>query len=178
MNNTKDKIMDLAEEAIIRGGYNAFSFRDIADKIGIKSASVHYHFATKADLAANIMLRYTERFKKRLPNPSSHQPQKLLQGYINGFREQIVERQNMSLCTRLASDSNILPKEVAEELADFYKTSLNWLSEVSAQIDGCSEQQANIKAKEIFASLHGASLLVQATGDISMYTDVVSKWLD
>ena len=30
-----------------RGGFHGFSFRDLAADVGIKSASVHYHFPIK-----------------------------------------------------------------------------------------------------------------------------------
>jgi hypothetical protein len=44
--------MDLAEAHICKAGYGGFSFRDLATEIGIKSASVHHHFPTKASMAA------------------------------------------------------------------------------------------------------------------------------
>lgn len=39
------------------GGYGGFSFRDLAAEIGIKSASVHNHFPTKAAMAAAVARR-------------------------------------------------------------------------------------------------------------------------
>ena len=44
MADTRDKLMDLAEELLQTVGYNAFSFHDLADRIGIKTASIHYYF--------------------------------------------------------------------------------------------------------------------------------------
>ncbi|WP_157628311.1 helix-turn-helix domain-containing protein, partial [Ensifer sp. BR816] len=46
--------MDAAEERIRRAGYSGFSFREIAADVGVKSASVHYHFPTKERLAAAV----------------------------------------------------------------------------------------------------------------------------
>ncbi|WP_234804713.1 TetR/AcrR family transcriptional regulator [Sinorhizobium americanum] len=54
--------MDAAEERIRRTGYSGFSFREIAADVGVKSASVHYHFPTKEKLAAAVARRYTDRF--------------------------------------------------------------------------------------------------------------------
>ena len=61
------EILDAAETMIQSQGYNGFSFREIADQVGIKSASVHYHFPTKADLGAAVARRYTDRFLDQLP---------------------------------------------------------------------------------------------------------------
>lgn len=41
MNETAERLMDLAEARIRQAGYRGFSFRDLAAEIGIKSASVH-----------------------------------------------------------------------------------------------------------------------------------------
>src|SRR6266436_1065650 len=54
--------MDLAEAHIRHAGYRGFSFRDLAAELGIKSASVHHHFPTKASLAAAVVRRYGDRF--------------------------------------------------------------------------------------------------------------------
>ncbi len=57
-----EQILDAAERMARTGGYNAFSFREIAKEVGIKAASVHYHFPGKQDLGAAIAKRYTDRF--------------------------------------------------------------------------------------------------------------------
>lgn len=59
---TAQRLMDLAEAHIRDAGYGGFSFRDLAAEIGIKSASVHHHFPTKAILAAAVARRYGDRF--------------------------------------------------------------------------------------------------------------------
>ena len=48
--DTRMEIIDLAERLVRVRGYNGFSYRDLAEQIGIKTASIHYHFPTKADL--------------------------------------------------------------------------------------------------------------------------------
>jgi TetR/AcrR family transcriptional repressor of nem operon len=41
----------------------------LANEVGIKSASVHYHFPTKEDLGAELAKRYTENFLSALGDP-------------------------------------------------------------------------------------------------------------
>jgi AcrR family transcriptional regulator len=59
---TAERLMDLAEDHIRNAGYGGFSFRDLAAEIGIKSASVHHRFPTKATMAAAVARRYGDRF--------------------------------------------------------------------------------------------------------------------
>lgn len=53
-------IMNAAERRMRIGGFNGFSFREIASDVGIKSSSVHYHFPTKEKLAAAVIQRYAQ----------------------------------------------------------------------------------------------------------------------
>ena len=41
MNETAERLMDLAEAHMRNKGYGGFSFRDLAAELGIRSASVH-----------------------------------------------------------------------------------------------------------------------------------------
>ena len=47
---TASRILDVAERLAQTQGYNGFSYADIAAELGITKASLHYHFASKADL--------------------------------------------------------------------------------------------------------------------------------
>src|ERR1700730_3531610 len=60
MKDVKTEIMDAAERRMQLGGFNGFSFREIAADVGVKRSSVHYHFPTKEALAAAVLRRYTE----------------------------------------------------------------------------------------------------------------------
>ncbi len=59
-------IMDAAEPRMRGAGFNGFSFREIADDVGIQSSSVHYHFPTKEKLAAAVVHRYGDRLGERV----------------------------------------------------------------------------------------------------------------
>ena len=52
-----EQIVDIAQELIQKVGFHAFSYRDVAERIGIRTASIHYHYPTKADLASAIVDR-------------------------------------------------------------------------------------------------------------------------
>ena len=60
--STAAAILDIAQRLIQMRGYNGFSFKDIATSLGIRTASIHYHFPSKADLGVSLTSRYRERF--------------------------------------------------------------------------------------------------------------------
>jgi TetR/AcrR family transcriptional regulator, transcriptional repressor for nem operon len=60
VSDKREMIMAAARLTMQAGGYNRLSFRELAKKVGIRSASIHYHFPTKGDLGAALARRYTE----------------------------------------------------------------------------------------------------------------------
>src|SRR5512138_3656507 len=62
--NTRLAILKRAERYLQSTGYASFSFRRIADDLGIRSASVHYHFASKEALGVELLQSYRHRFGK------------------------------------------------------------------------------------------------------------------
>ena len=47
---TPERILDVAERLVQLRGFNDFSYADIARELGITTASLHYHFPSKAEL--------------------------------------------------------------------------------------------------------------------------------
>src|SRR6201987_6515356 len=68
---TAEQILELAEMLIQTRGYSAFSYQDIADSLGIRKASIHYHFPSKTDLGIAVVDRYVARFAAGLATISA-----------------------------------------------------------------------------------------------------------
>ena len=58
MSDKKTQLESAATNSIQRTGLKDLSFRRLADEVGIKSASVHYYFPGKADLANSLIEKY------------------------------------------------------------------------------------------------------------------------
>src|SRR5579859_7606516 len=61
MISTRERIIQLTDGLIRDQGYNAFSFYDIASKLKIKNASIHYYFPTKTDLGLALLESHTTK---------------------------------------------------------------------------------------------------------------------
>jgi len=160
--NNAGKLMDAAERHIRQSGYNAFSFRELAKEVGIKSSSVHYYFPTKADLAAAVARRYTDRFVAALQEKS---PSVRIQACKTAFREAYLTDGQMCLCGVLASESAALPEVVALEVRRFFDLCLGLLSE---------RKEGAVTRKEAFgimAKLEGALLLARVYGAVRAFDE-------
>src|ERR1700712_4750493 len=101
---TKEKIIALAQEAIAARGYSAFSFRELAAELGIKSASIHYHFPTKTHLGVAVARTYRGQLQIAFENIAAgyvNDPKKAIEGLIAVFRYEARTSQRMTVCTML-----------------------------------------------------------------------------
>jgi AcrR family transcriptional regulator len=56
---TRDRILDLAYESVIRKGFAATSIDELVEAAGITKSGFFYHFRDKNDLARRLLERYT-----------------------------------------------------------------------------------------------------------------------
>ena len=54
--DTRETIMEAGRKTVQAHGYNGLGFRELAKEVGIKSASIHYHFPTKGDLLNQLYI--------------------------------------------------------------------------------------------------------------------------
>ena len=87
MSETAERLMVLSEAHIGNAGYGGFSFRELAAEIGIKSASVHHHFPTKATMAAALARRYGDRLLAAVAGRPNESAGDAISVYRLAFRE-------------------------------------------------------------------------------------------
>ncbi len=170
MNNgsTALKIMEVASELIQTHGFHAFSYRDLSDRVGIKTSSIHYHFPTKLDLAKAVIHHYHQAFLDKLDEFSKEETaKKMLQAYTDLFAETFRQGKRICLCVSLASDLNGLPEEIRNEISIFVDAHEIWLASVLKQgIDeGGFRKLENPRqaARNIFYAMEGAMLVARAS---------------
>ncbi|MEM7226230.1 MAG: TetR/AcrR family transcriptional regulator [Pseudomonadota bacterium] len=147
-----EEILDAAERQARSRGFNGFSFRDLAEAVEVKSASVHYHFPTKADLGAAVVARYRERFLAALGDPESPGS---LERYVAAYRKALVEDGQMCLCGLFGAEIEALPGEVALEVRRFFQDNLAWLERALAP---AGPDQAVL----VLSALEGALILARS----------------
>src|SRR6476659_5718100 len=124
--STREKIVELAKAAIATRGYSAFSFRELASELGIKSASIHYHFPTKTHLGVEVARSYRQRLATALEQITAHypEPEDAIAQLIAIYRQEASTSQRMTVCTMLAAEIKNLPDEIQQEMQAFYGLNL------------------------------------------------------
>lgn len=162
----RTRILDAAEQRAREGGYHGFSFREVAADVGIKSASVHYHFPTKTALATALAERYTERSLEVIGTPET--PLQAFDRVCELFRHSAAVERKMCLCGLFGAERDGLPPEVA-------KATQSYFTRLIAAIQAPSVRgEAPFRAETILSTLEGALLVARAIHDLSVFDHVVT----
>jgi len=178
--STSEKILGIAQSLIVSGGYNGFSYADIASAIGIRKASIHHHFPTKADLVSMLVDRYrqqTEAGLKALQQQLSS-PAEQLQAYVDFWQTCIRDASlPFCVCAMLASEMQMLPEEIASRVRAHFHNLATWLTSVLRagveqnlfRLDKPPEEEAQM----LMASVHGAMLSARAFDDPELFVKII-----
>lgn len=177
--DTREAIMVAAKAAVQTHGYNALSFRELAKAVGIKSASVHYHFPTKGDLAAALAGRYADEasafLDQLLAAPQEHAS--LMRAYTAAFRKALEDDNKMCLCGIMAAEYDDLPTPVRVGVDRFTSTNTRWLVRVlAARQPNLAQSALEARALAIFAAIEGAQLVARGRKDIHAYDQIIEAY--
>jgi TetR/AcrR family transcriptional repressor of nem operon len=165
--DVREAILDSAERRMRQGGFHACSFREIASDVGIKSASVHYHFETKANLGVALVARYEARILALIGDPDDERNLAAkLETMRAALQGALTRGDGMCLCGVLATESRGLPLAVWTATRHYFEACNVWLSRAFA-CGGVAEPER--KALQATALLQGAMLQAVALADVTAF---------
>ena len=178
--NTKDKILDISQDLIQKRGFNAISFQDIADLVGIKKPSITHHFASKEVLGIAVVQRYRETFAtalNRLTNDESVSARDALNFYFTPYQDLGETGDKICLCASLAGEFMALPIDMQKEVALFFNDHLAWLEEILVKGQKLGEFNFTEKPKDLahlfVDALQGALIVQRATQNFSQLDRII-----
>lgn len=125
--NTRAHIIQSADELIRDKGYNAFSFVDIANIVGIRKPSVHHHFPHKADLGVAVIEYHIKNLELIRKSYQGKSPLQQLDRFLSIYKD-IREQNRICIVGSLSTDYNTLEPEVREKLKEFSDDMIAWVS--------------------------------------------------
>lgn len=172
--DTRTQLLAEAEAVVRSQGYAGFSYADLTERVGIRKASIHYHFPAKEDLGVALVEAYTERFTQALADITAATPDapRCLDAYAGLYRSGLQAGQGC-LCGVLASEMKGLPARIRAGVRKFFDMNADWLEGVilAGQADGCfrSDLKARDQGMAVLASLEGAMLVGRALGSVEAF---------
>jgi len=177
---TAERILEVAERLVQTRGYNGFSYADVAAELGITKPSLHYHFASKAELGETLIARYHTRFAAALGgiDAAGGDAETRLRRYAALYAD-VLDKQRMCLCGMLAADLETLPGGMREAVVRFFDASETWLEGVldEGKASGTlrNDSPSHDQAQMVISALEGAMLVARSYHDPERFRMVARR---
>jgi TetR/AcrR family transcriptional regulator, transcriptional repressor for nem operon len=185
LGKTAQAIADTFLELVMERGYNAVSYADLANRLGIRTASIHYHFPSKADLGLAVLQRYVDGAFNASDSLSPERPQ----SYRDAFEGMLVPVRAMAdknaascLIGVLSAEFSSLPDDLKNSVRHFLDEQQNFLTQL---LEGGRKAgvfsfpgEAHAMAKMIASTLQGGILIKKARGDWAFMDSVLESISD
>lgn len=115
--DTKEALLDHAQDLVQRLGANAMSYNDLSHAVGIRKASIHYHFPRKEDLIKALVQRcqcvYGEQYRKIVDSDKTSREKLYM---LASIFEQGVRSDKLCLIGMLSTEYASLSKSIQRAL--------------------------------------------------------------
>ena len=166
--DTKTALLNSAEQAARTMGFDGFSYADLANDVGIRKASIHHHFPSKADLSVALMKRYHEGFREvcaEIETNFATGGQQLIK-LIDQYREGSTDGKRLCLCASFSASRDSLPPDVLEQISLFRTMVIDWMTRAfeKGRNDGsiAGVQEPALEASATMSLLEGAQLAARS----------------
>jgi TetR/AcrR family transcriptional regulator, transcriptional repressor for nem operon len=176
--NAREDILAAAKLVAQAHGYAGLNFRDLAEEVGIKPASIYYHFPSKADLAVAVARRYWEDSATYLESllQNSPGPMEALRRYPETFRWALENDNRICLSSFMSAQFDDLPDLVKIEVQAFTDVNLAWLKKTLVAAKVASPKEAESRARAIYSGIVGAQLMARSRADITLYDNLIESY--
>ncbi|WP_088143444.1 TetR/AcrR family transcriptional regulator [Achromobacter xylosoxidans] len=165
-NTTREQLLAHAEKLIRTRGCNGFSYRDLAEHVGVKTSSIHYYFPGKDDLLYEAVEAYSARALAAMRGIDTSLPaQAQLDQYLSMMESRACGSGELCLAGMLAAEVNSLPERVRGALQGFFRAHEAWLARVLAEgaAQGTMKFSGTPEAagRAVFATVQGCILVAR-----------------
>jgi len=174
MHDTRNKILDVADDLVQRVGLNAMSYKHISDAVGIRKASIHHHFPKKENLIDELLERcsssYGEKYQK-IADGCDQAPVKLRK--LAAVFEEGLSNRKLCLVGSISTSSNTLQEGSCQILRSTIENTVSIYATVFEQ----GQREGSLKfpgtadeaAFAFFSLLVGAQTTARSYGGVQLF---------
>ncbi|AZG16591.1 TetR/AcrR family transcriptional regulator [Cupriavidus pauculus] len=154
--SVRDQLLEHASVLIRQRGYNGFSYRDLAELVGVKTSSIHYYFPAKDDLVLEVVRLYRERSQARLAAIDTTAPLiEQAERYVGPLRNDIGLNQ-ICLAGMLSAEVLALPDSIRKYLQEHFQANETWIANLLRRTEIESGQPYPVPPPALAKVLYGA----------------------
>jgi TetR/AcrR family transcriptional regulator, transcriptional repressor for nem operon len=184
MMETRERLLDSAEALIQERGYSGFSFQDLALQVGIRKASIYYHFPIKAELGSALVARYRDRMRGEfasLNTTGDVDVWSILSTYMVPMVTLGRSDGQACLAGVLAGEFLALPESLQKEISEYFDEHENFIAELLKR--GRAMKQFHFggtpiaMARMMLSAVEGALLIKRIKNDRSYFDGIVADFI-
>lgn len=116
-NSSREAVINVAQELFVARGYTSVTLKDIAERLGIKQASLYYHFpGGKEDLFVEVTIHHLEQRRQGLEQVIAKASSLELEDCLNQLAKWLLTQPPLHVSRLVDSDLPALPKEKAAQI--------------------------------------------------------------
>lgn len=159
--STRHAILKAARELIQTRSYLGFSFQDLADRVGIRKASLYHHFPSKEALGVAVleqaMAAYDKWFKA-----FEGTPEEGLRLYIDGYRNVIGAGRRVCPAAAFIPGWDVVDSDIHQAVTRLRQMQVDWLTVQLARQGRVKDPVGT--AGQMFALCQGSLISARITG--------------
>lgn len=179
------EIMANTRQLLTAGGYKSFSYADLAERVGIRKASIHHHFPGKEDLVKAVVQEYRAEALAGMAamDRQIDDPLAKVKGYADFWSACIKDGTSpFCICVMLAVELPTLPAEIAAEVTGHFSDLSDWLATLlrAGEARGIFQlnETAEAEARTLMAGIHGAMLAARAFNNPAVFDQIASPLIN
>ncbi|MEB5699410.1 TetR/AcrR family transcriptional regulator [Klebsiella aerogenes] len=188
MNERSQKALEImanTRELLTTGGYKSFSYADLAERVGIRKASIHHHFPGKEDLVMAVVQEYRAEAQAGMKamDQQINDPLVKVKKYADFWSACIKDGTSpFCICVMLAVELPTLPENIASEVTGHFSDLSGWLTAVLSAGGARGifrlNETAEVEARALMAGIHGAMLAARAFCNPAIFDQIAYPLID
>lgn len=172
--STRGQILAAAQQLIQSRSYLGFSFQDLADRVGIRKASLYHHFASKEVLGIAVMQAARQAFKE-WTLARVRGPQAALESYFRMYRNGLRAGECICPAGALAPGWDCIDEGLRQAVRELRDEQLRWLTGILAALreEHGLRLAPELLAAFVFAACQGALISARMTGRVEDFDQAI-----
>ena len=183
--DTRELVLETAERLAQQRGFHAFSYKDIGNLVGIKTASIHYYFPHKSDMAEAMVERYIAHARAGVEQAEQafKSARKRLRAFGDFFLSIPVKDDRYCLLGMLGAEVLTMSEPVQQQLAGAFSFFEEWLErnialgveqgEITLRESESPREAANV----LLATLEGGMMIARTRAEPDYYDRLIKTAL-
>ncbi|MCC7544736.1 MAG: TetR/AcrR family transcriptional regulator [Aquabacterium sp.] len=180
LHDTRLTILRTARELIQTRSYLGLSFQELADRVGVRKASLYHHFPSKEALGVAVLERSIHQFDEWSAQLGGT-PQDKLRAYIGMFRDVLGAGRRVCPGGAMGPGWDCIEPSLQQAVKQIRQRQIDWLTVVVGQLKATKSKPPGAAAQiaaQLFALCQGGLLSARISGRAQDFDEALAPLME